>query len=112
MGAHVWAFGYLRDVLLPDLRFSGWAPDWYAGFPVFRYYMVVPFLAMVVVNSGLVGAASILPAGGSLASPPGPPAPPGPEPVAVGFASLGGRGPGRWRLVLVRTRACASCSWS
>ena len=60
MGAHVWAFGYLRDVLLPSGRLVGWTPDWYAGFPVFQFYMVVPFLAMVVVNTGLSGVASIL----------------------------------------------------
>ena len=64
MGAHVWALGYLRDHLLPELRLSGWTPDWYAGFPVFQYYMVVPFLAMVVLNTGLAGAAGVLPAGG------------------------------------------------
>ncbi|MCP5026192.1 MAG: hypothetical protein GY929_07885 [Actinomycetia bacterium] len=53
MGAHVWALGYLRDVLLPDLRLSGWSPDWYGGFPAFHFYMVVPFLAMIVLNAGL-----------------------------------------------------------
>ncbi len=66
MGAHVWAFGYLRDVLLPSGRLVGWTPDWYAGFPVFQYYMVVPFLVMVVVNAGLSGVASILAALASL----------------------------------------------
>lgn len=60
MGAHVWAFGYLRDVLLSDFRVAGWTPDWYAGFPVFQFYMVVPFLAMVVLNTGFVGAASLV----------------------------------------------------
>lgn len=67
MGAHVWAFGYLRDVLLSDFRLAGWTPDWYAGFPVFQFYMVVPFLAMVVLNAGVAGGTSLLAAGGSLA---------------------------------------------
>lgn len=67
MGAHVWAFGYLRDVLLSDFRVAGWTPDWYAGFPVFQFYMVVPFLAMVVLNAGVAGGTSLLAAGGSLA---------------------------------------------
>ena len=67
MGAHVWAFGYLRDVLLPDLRLSGWTPDWYAGFPAFHFYMVVPFLGMVVLNAGFSGVAALVPAAGSLA---------------------------------------------
>src|SRR5947207_675173 len=31
-GAHVWFPAYLRDHLLP-WRLSGWAPDFYAGFP-------------------------------------------------------------------------------
>ncbi len=67
MGAHVWAFGYLRDVLLSDFRLAGWTPDWYAGFPVFQFYMVVPFLAMVVLNAGVAGAASLVSAAASLA---------------------------------------------
>src|SRR5581483_2182511 len=33
MGAHVWQPAYLRDHLLPHFRLTGWAPDWYAGFP-------------------------------------------------------------------------------
>ncbi|MDE0805256.1 MAG: hypothetical protein OSA99_18280 [Acidimicrobiales bacterium] len=67
MGAHVWAFGYLRDVLLSDFRLAGWTPDWYAGFPVFQFYMVVPFIAMVVLNAGVAGGTALLAAGGSLA---------------------------------------------
>jgi len=66
MGAHVWAFAYLRDHLLPDLRLAGWTPDWYAGFPAFHFYMVVPFLGMVALNAGLGGAAMVLPAAASL----------------------------------------------
>ena len=66
MGAHVWAFAYLRDHLLPDLRLAGWTPDWYAGFPVFQFYMVVPFLGMVALNAGFGGALAILPAAASL----------------------------------------------
>ncbi|MFZ4584481.1 MAG: hypothetical protein ACOYNI_04560 [Acidimicrobiia bacterium] len=49
LGAHVWGPAYLRDHLLP-LRFSGWAPDWFAGFPAYRFYMVLPALAVVVLN--------------------------------------------------------------
>ena len=54
MGAHVWGPAFLRDELLPNLRLSGWAPDWYAGFPAYRFYMVVPMLFIVVLNAGLV----------------------------------------------------------
>lgn len=67
MGAHVWAFAYLRDHLLPDLRLAGWTPDWYAGFPVFQFYMVVPFVAMVLLNAGLGGVLAVVPAAGSVA---------------------------------------------
>ncbi len=53
MGAHVWSPAYLRDVLLPDLRLTGWSPDWYAGFPAFTFYMIIPSLLIVIVNVGL-----------------------------------------------------------
>lgn len=74
MGAHVWGPAFLRDHLLPNLRLSGWTPDWYAGFPAFHFYMVMPALAIVLLNAGLppviglVVAAAILTAGLSLAS--------------------------------------------
>ena len=53
MGAHVWGPAFLRDELLPNLRLSGWTPDWYSGFPAFHFYMVVPALAIVVLDVGL-----------------------------------------------------------
>lgn len=53
LGAHVWAPAFLRDSLLPDLRLTGWSPDWYAGFPAFTFYMVIPSLLIVMVNVGL-----------------------------------------------------------
>jgi hypothetical protein len=62
MGAHVWAPAYLRDHLLPDLRLTGWTPDWYAGFPAFQFYMVVPSLLIVALDAGIHGAAAWLPA--------------------------------------------------
>jgi hypothetical protein len=55
MGAHVWGPAYLRDHLLPSFRITGWAPDWYAGFPAFQFYMVVPALAIVALNVGVQG---------------------------------------------------------
>jgi hypothetical protein len=51
MGAHVWGPAFLRDELLPRLRLSGWAPDWYAGFPAYQFYMVVPALAVVALDA-------------------------------------------------------------
>jgi hypothetical protein len=62
MGAHVWGPIYLRDHLLPSLRLSGWTPDWYDGFPAFRFYMVVPALAIVILNAGVHGWAALVPA--------------------------------------------------
>ncbi len=53
LGAHVWSPAYLRDVLLPAGRLTGWSPDWYAGFPAFSFYMVVPSLLIVAVDVGL-----------------------------------------------------------
>ncbi|HEX4905457.1 MAG TPA: hypothetical protein VFU93_08395 [Acidimicrobiales bacterium] len=50
MGAHVWAPAFLRDHLLPSLRLTGWTQDWYAGFPAFHFYMVLPSLAIVVLD--------------------------------------------------------------
>jgi hypothetical protein len=62
MGAHVWGPIYLRDHLLPHLQLSGWTPDWYDGFPAFRFYMVVPALAIVILNAGVHGWAALVPA--------------------------------------------------
>ena len=50
MGAHVWAPAYLRDHLLPSGRLSGWTPDWYAGFPAFTFYMIIPSLAIALLS--------------------------------------------------------------
>jgi hypothetical protein len=47
MGAHVWAPAFLRDHFLPNFQLSGWSMDWYAGLPLYRFYMVVPALAIV-----------------------------------------------------------------
>ena len=53
MGAHVWGPAFLRDHLLADGRLSGWTPDWYAGFPAYQFYMVLPSLLIVVLDVGL-----------------------------------------------------------
>ncbi|MBW3548550.1 MAG: hypothetical protein KY452_10505 [Actinobacteria bacterium] len=50
MGAHVWGPAFLRDHLLPQWRLSGWSPDWYAGFPAYHFYMVLPSLAIVALD--------------------------------------------------------------
>ena len=48
MGAHVWGPAFLRDNLLSNLRLSGWTMDWYSGFPIYRFYMVVPAIFIVL----------------------------------------------------------------
>lgn len=50
MGAHVWGPAYLRDHLLTHGRLSGWTPDWYAGFPAYQFYMVVPSLMILALD--------------------------------------------------------------
>ena len=62
MGAHVWGPAYLRDHLLPQGQFAGWTGDWYAGFPAYQFYMVLPSLMIVLLNSGLHGTAAFVPA--------------------------------------------------
>ncbi len=52
MGAHVWGPRFLMDHLLPEFRVTGWTPDWYAGFPAYQYYMVVPSLLVVWLSLG------------------------------------------------------------
>ncbi len=66
MGAHVWGPAYLRDNLLPHGQVAGWTGDWYAGFPAYQFYMVVPSLLIVLLNAGLHGAAAIIPAVGGI----------------------------------------------
>jgi hypothetical protein len=88
MGAHVWGPAYLRDHLLPELRLSGWTPDWYAGFPAYEFYMVIPSLLIVALDVGLFGGwAMLLPLAAAAA-------------LAV-LAVRVGRRPARWWLVAV-----------
>jgi hypothetical protein len=62
MGAHVWGPAYLRDHLLPDGQVAGWTGAWYAGFPAYQFYMVVPSLLIVLLNAGIHGWAGLVPA--------------------------------------------------
>lgn len=51
MGAHVWAPAFLRDHFLPNFQLSGWSMDWYGGLPLYRFYMVIPALAIVALDA-------------------------------------------------------------
>jgi len=50
MGSHVWAPAFLRDHFLPNFQLSGWSMDWYGGLPLYRFYMVIPALAIVAAD--------------------------------------------------------------
>ena len=50
MGAHVWGPNYLRHHLLPHGRVTGWAPDWYAGFPFLSFYFPLPTLVIALAS--------------------------------------------------------------
>ncbi len=55
MGAHVWWPKFLADHWFSwnpfKMRLSGWAPDWYAGFPVGQYYFPLPALMVWVLDT-------------------------------------------------------------
>ncbi|MHB1535087.1 MAG: hypothetical protein ACYC1D_10895 [Acidimicrobiales bacterium] len=50
MGAHVWLPAFVKEHLLPHLRLTGWAPDWYDGFPALTYYFPLPIVAIAVAS--------------------------------------------------------------
>ena len=52
-GAHVWGPAFMRDNLLGSFRLNGWTMDWYGGMPAYRFYMVLPALAILLVNTVL-----------------------------------------------------------
>jgi len=66
MGAHVWGPAFLRDHVLPPGQLTGWTPDWYAGFPAYEFYMVLPALLVVALNAGVHGWAALIPSAGAL----------------------------------------------
>jgi uncharacterized membrane protein len=49
----VWAPAFLRDSFLPNFQLSGWSMDWYGGLPLYRFYMVIPALAIVALDVAL-----------------------------------------------------------
>ncbi|MCC6434952.1 MAG: hypothetical protein IT196_07990 [Acidimicrobiales bacterium] len=51
MGAHVWGPDFLRREILSNFSLSGWTKDWYAGFPAYKFYMVVPALLIVALDA-------------------------------------------------------------
>src|SRR4051794_41839645 len=50
MGAHVWGPNFLKHHLLPHGRVTGWAPDWYGGFPFLTFYFPLPSPGIALVR--------------------------------------------------------------
>ncbi|MBU2603120.1 MAG: hypothetical protein KKA32_13295 [Actinobacteria bacterium] len=50
MGAHHYAAQYLIEELLPRFQFTGWTQEWYAGMPLFTFYLPLPFLLIAIFN--------------------------------------------------------------
>jgi TolA-binding protein len=48
--SHYYTLDYLRHVLLPMGRVSGWTMGNYAGFPLLQFYFPLPFLLMCLLN--------------------------------------------------------------
>jgi hypothetical protein len=50
MGAHVWWPWFMREHWFGRFRLAGWAPDWYAGFPVGQFYFPLPALLVTFLD--------------------------------------------------------------
>lgn len=48
--SHYYTLDYLRHVLLPQGKISGWTMGNYAGFPLLQFYFPLPFLLMCLLN--------------------------------------------------------------
>lgn len=49
--SHYYTLDYLRHVLLPQGKVSGWTMGNYAGFPLLQFYFPLPFLLMCLLNT-------------------------------------------------------------
>jgi hypothetical protein len=50
MGAHHYPAKFLIDELVTRFRLTGWTMGWYAGMPMFTFYLPLPFLLIAVLN--------------------------------------------------------------
>ena len=53
MASHYYTAAYLRDVLLPQWKISGWCPGNFCGFPLLEYYFPLPFLVISALSAVL-----------------------------------------------------------
>ena len=49
-GSHHYIPYYLKNFLLPKGQISGWAPGWYAGFPLLQFYFPLPYILMAFLS--------------------------------------------------------------
>lgn len=42
--SHYYPAHYMKTYLLPNFKITGWSPGWYAGFPIFHFYMPVCYI--------------------------------------------------------------------
>ncbi len=49
-GSHHYIAYYLSEYLLPRGSLTGWSPDWYAGFPMLRFYFPLPYLIISLLS--------------------------------------------------------------
>ncbi len=50
MGAHHYPAKFMIEDLVPRLRLTGWTSQWYAGMPMFTFYLPLPFLLIALLN--------------------------------------------------------------
>lgn len=50
MGAHVWLPDFVKRALLSHGHITGWAPDWYDGFPALTFYFPLPIISIAVTS--------------------------------------------------------------
>ncbi|MCB2191212.1 MAG: tetratricopeptide repeat protein [Deltaproteobacteria bacterium] len=69
--SHYYSAWYLKNVLLPSGRISGWCPGNLAGYPMFQFYFPLPFLGMVLLSAAvpLSVAFKLVTAGGAMVMP-------------------------------------------
>ncbi len=49
-GSHNYLFHFMRTSLLPNLKLTGWSPDWYLGFPAFQFYFPLTYAIGAVLS--------------------------------------------------------------
>jgi hypothetical protein len=43
-GSHVIMPAFIKQYLLPSGRLTGWSPSWFAGYPIYTFYFIIPDL--------------------------------------------------------------------